>query len=995
MRSIFTVLTLLGICALATPAFAQSPNNAAIVVVVVDQTGAVVSGARVTVVNSATGSSRDAVSGAEGVATFPALPLDGSYRISVSKSGFTAKDVTGLTLQASESSTVQIKLVASGGQSEVTVYGTGQGVRATPQIGRRFDSQMIDDAPILGRKIGSVPLLNSAFRSGKGTGDLFVNATYFVTGPGSRRTTTYMLDGANNDEGWGRQTMVATVPLGAIQELTALTNSFSAEYGWTSGSALNIVTKSGTNTRHGELLTVGRPGSWQARHFSTDLFCAPSVPTCQTPATLRQINPADVPDVLGQYSASFGAPIRPDRTFLFLAGDYTRQDRTTFLSDSLPDFVLDDGSRQFEGHYRQKLFDGRIDHIISPSQSLMFRTNVDTFFDTNPNDAVVGNNAPTVARRYSRSSVTAQINHTYVLSPNVLNEIRTSYSHGDPVTKWEAQTLSTTYSRSGSAPFKIGESRQSDIHSHQLQFQDTVTWSRSAHTLRLGASVARHNSGGIGSEPGQATLGTFTFRSTTTAPFDQLTLADVQTYSQPVAFGPIDYDVTQWLLAGFAQDTYRVNGDLTLDLGLRYDRQTLTDSTTNFAPRVGFGWRPGGDARTAIRGGYGRYYTQMLIKQIAKGLTGDLNGLSSYTASPGQAGFPTCLTGPCLPVNVDPATLPLSQRPARDVTLLAGDRATYEAQFADNGLDFSKIASRYPDELRNPKSQVTSIGVEREIGRGVVVSADYVHQHWDDLDSIIDINAPVPFDRTDVGQTRSVAAANATRPIAPVNGGVRKVNVLMNFGEADYDGLQTLIRYRGGAKLNASLSYTLSKATNTTEPDGNGVSPNQSNIERLGEEERGPSVLDQRHRAVLSASYGLPHDLTVGTIIQLASARPFNAVTGVDNDGDAANNDRPVIDGAVVSKSAFRSTGTQDVSAFIEGRIGIGGGRSLLLRLEGFNLFNHANILGRAQQTFGNTAAVNTTFGQVAAAGSSAEALPSLSNIDPPRMFQLQARFRF
>jgi hypothetical protein len=935
------------------------------------------------------------MSGAEGSATIPALPLDGTYKVSVAKAGFTADDVTGLVLHASEVSTVKVKLVASGGKSEVTVYGSAQGVRANSQIGRTFDSATIDETPILGRKIGSVPLLNSAYRSGKGTGDLFVNATYFVTGSGSRRTTTFMLDGANNDEGWGRQTAVATVPIGAIQELTALTNAFSAEYGWTSGSALNIVTKSGTNDLHGELLYLGRPGGWQAKSFGTSNFCAPSVSTCNTPSTLSQINPADVPDVLNQYSGAFGAPLVKDRTFLFLSGDYTRQDRTTFLSSSLPSFVLDNGSLEFVGNYRQKLFDGRLDHMISPKQSLMFRTNVDTFFDTNPNDAVVGSNAPTVARKYTRSSVTGQANHTYVVSSNMLNEIRASYSHGDPVTRWEARTLSTTYSRSGSVPFKVGESRQSDIFSKQFQFQDTLTWSKDKHTLRLGVSAARHVSGGTGSEPGQATLGTFTFKSTTTAPFDQLTLADVQNYSQPVNYGPIDYKVTQWLVAGFAQDTFRVSNDLTLDLGLRYDVQSLTDARKNLAPRVGFGWHPGGDARTAIRGGYGLYYTQILIKQIAKGLTGDLDGLSSYTATPGQTGFPTCLTGSCLPVNLDPLSLPVSQRPARDITILAGDRAKYQAQFTKYGLDFSKIASLYSDELNNPKSQVTSIGIEREVARGLFVSADYVHQHWDGLDSIIDINAPTVFDRTEIGQTRSVAAANATRAIIPVNGGVRNVNVLMNFGEADYDGLQTLVTYRGNAKFAASLSYTLSKATNTTEPDGNGVAPNQGNIDRLGEEERGPSVLDQRHRAVFSLTYQLPYNISIGTVTQLASARPFNAVTGVDNNGDGSNNDRPVVDGKVLSKSTFLSTGTQDVNAFVEGRVKVAGGRTLLLRLEGFNLFNHANILGRAQQTYGNTATINSTFGQLVAVGSESAALPSLSNIDPPRMFQVQVRFVF
>ena len=135
----------------------------------------------------------------------------------------------------------------------------------------------------------------------------------------------------------------------------------------------------------------------------------------------------------------------------------------------------------------------------------------------------------------------------------------------------------------------------------------------------------------------------------------------------------------------------------------------------------------------------------------------------------------------------------------------------------------------------------------------------------------------------------------------------------MNLGVADYDGLQTQVSYRGNPKMYANLSYTLSKATNTTEPDGNGIAPNESHISRLGEHERGPSVVDQRHRAVISFWYDLPFNLTAGTVTQLASARPFNSTTGIDNNGDGANNDRPVVDGSVIRKSAFRGTGTQDV----------------------------------------------------------------------------------
>ncbi|HEY6140880.1 MAG TPA: hypothetical protein VI670_24255, partial [Thermoanaerobaculia bacterium] len=392
-----------------------------------------------------------------------------------------------------------------------------------------------------------------------------------------------------------------------------------------------------------------------------------------------------------------------------------------------------------------------------------------------------------------------------------------------------------------------------------------------------------------------------------------------------------------------------------------------------------------------VRGGFARYYTQIQSNLFANALTGGLDGLVTYTATPGQLGFPTCLT--CAPVALDPRTLPASQLPARDITILPGQRAAYQAQFAKFGLDFNKLPF-YPDELVNPRSQVTSIGAERELARGFTVGADYVHQHWTDLVRTVDLNAPSAFDRTAPGQTRSVAAANATRPILPVAGGVRQVNALMNLGEANYNGITSQLTYRGLSHLFASLSYTYSHATNTTEPDGNGVGPNQSIISRLGDEELGPSLLDQRHRAVLTLTYDFPWNLTAGTVTQVASARPFNATTGIDNNGDGANNDRPVIDGQVLGKSAFRGTPTSEVNLFVEHRLKLAR-NTVLFRVEGFNVLNHGNYLGRGQTVYGDTATPNPTFGQLVAVGSAPNALPAFANVDPPRMFQFQVRFLF
>src|SRR5215217_1250583 len=861
---------LLLLSAFMTFTAAQSPNTAMMMVVVTDQTGAVVTDAQVTVLNTATGYTRLAVSGNDGSTTFAALSLTGTYKVTVSRQGFGTEERENLILRSGETATVKVSLLAGSQKAEVTVFGTAEGVRSDPQIGLPLPSYQIDEVPVLSRKASALPLLNSAFRQGKGTGDLFVNQVYFITGAGSRRTTTGTLDGANNDEGWGRQTSVATIPIGAIQEMAVISNAFSAEYGWTAGPALNIVTKSGTNDFHGEGLFLIRPGDWQAESFSTDGFCPPSVPTCVTPSTLQGISPVDIPDALQQYSGTIGGPIVRGRTFFFATADYTRQNRTTFLSTSLPAFVLPaDGSLDYTGHYRQFLFDGRLDHKLTSNQNLMFRVNVDRFFDDNPQDAVGGTHAPSVARRYSRRSWTAQVNHTTVINSRVLNEARFAYLHGDPVTKWEAQNLSTTYTRGGAVPFTIGQSRASDLWGHQVQFSDTMSWSLGKHYLRFGGSIVHHRSGGTGSEPGTAILGTFTFFNNTTAPFGQLTLANVQSYTQPINFGISSYNLPQWLNTAFVQDNIHLRHDFTLDVGLRYDRQTLTDAKNNFAPRIGFGWNPFGDSRTSIRGGYAMYYTQIRSNAVAGYLVNGLDGLTTYTATPTQTGFPTCLVGSCLPVNVDPGTLSASQLPARDITIRAGLRDFYREQFARFGLNFDLLPN-YPDKLVNPRSQVLTIGVEREFFDGMFFGADYVHQHWSNLDRTVDLNAPAPFvGRSLATPVRTVAEANNTRPIRPANGGVRQVNVIMNLGMADYDGLQTQFSFRGNRRMYASVSYTLSKATNTFEPDGNGIGPNESHISQLGEQERGPSVVDQRHRAVITFLYRFPWDFTAGTVSML------------------------------------------------------------------------------------------------------------------------------
>src|ERR1051326_3468361 len=114
------------------------------IVVVSDQSGAAVKDAKVSVMNIATGATRDVNSGRDGSVTVPALSLTGTYTVAVSKEGFGNEELKEISLRAGETATLKVKLLVGPNKSEVTVYGTAEGVRTSPQIGRSLDSPQID-----------------------------------------------------------------------------------------------------------------------------------------------------------------------------------------------------------------------------------------------------------------------------------------------------------------------------------------------------------------------------------------------------------------------------------------------------------------------------------------------------------------------------------------------------------------------------------------------------------------------------------------------------------------------------------------------------------------------------------------------------------------------------------------------------------------------------------------------------------------------------------
>jgi hypothetical protein len=225
-----------------------------------------------------------------------------------------------------------------------------------------------------------------------------------------------------------------------------------------------------------------------------------------------------------------------------------------------------------------------------------------------------------------------------------------------------------------------------------------------------------------------------------------------------------------------------------------------------------------------------------------------------------------------------------------------------------------------------------------------------------------------------------------------------------SWGETWYRGLALTLRKRFGNRYQLLASYTLSKAEDTSadyqsffipQDNGRGRNPADPNGLPIGFEprsEKGPSLQDQRHRFVLSGAYALPWDVTVSSIVTLASGRPYNILAGADLNGDgnggATPPDRPRTNPADPSTAIGRNAGLlpnqYSVDLRVAKRLGIAGRARVDLMVEAFNLFDHTIYTN-----------VDNVFGTGAYPGSPLPTFGQFTEAAPPFQAQLAVKLSF
>jgi hypothetical protein len=291
------ILMCVGLVSLMAPLGAAQSTGGRIRGTVTDPSGAAVTGAKVTLINEATNTSRDVETSGNGDYLFLEVPV-GSYEVDVTQPGFKKYQRKGIVLVLNEIATVDVPLQVGSTVDTVEVTGAPPVIdTTTTQLGAVMTDTAVRELPLSTRNTYQLLQLQPGVQSQLGA-DLFYgsdNPGVVSVNGGRGRSNNYMVNGGDGNDIFVNGPAIQPSP-DAIEEFRVLTNTFDAEYGRNSGSVVNVVTKSGTNNVHGDVYEFFRNNV-----LNTKGFFDSTVPAYQQ----------------NQFGATLGGPIKKDKTFIF------------------------------------------------------------------------------------------------------------------------------------------------------------------------------------------------------------------------------------------------------------------------------------------------------------------------------------------------------------------------------------------------------------------------------------------------------------------------------------------------------------------------------------------------------------------------------------------------------------------------------------------------------------------------------------------------------
>lgn len=1070
---VLSLLLLVFVCLCSPPVLLGQTETGSIAGQVRDPQGAAVVGADVTVTNTATGVAVTSKTNETGSYYFPSL-RPSHYKISVKATGF-KESVLDVEVHVQDRLSENIALSLGASTESVNVNASAEEVETSSSVSTEVSRAFIENMPLNGRSFQALIDLTP----GSVTAKSYYSGIGQFSVDGQRTDANYFsIDGVSANVGitQGSNVYLGAAGAGAaqatsnnggynnlvsvdsLQEYKIQTSTFAPEYGRTPGAQLSIVTKSGTNSFHGNLFEYLRNDVFDSRDYFARANHLPK--------------PAEKQNDFG---GTLGGPIIKNKLFFFFSYEglrlrvpFTRTEYvpSTFArqnaipavqplfnayplptGDDIPGQYWATSIRTFSNPSTLNATSLRLDYVVTPKLTVFLR----------------GDDGPSNGQQhgafdfYSRATLSTTTSNvatitggaTYLISNHLVNDLRVNLSQSKGATTVTATNFGGAVAPSDSYLFSTNPNfntknsvfslylfdshatgwyvgNDATNHQHQFNIVDSISWSKGNHNLKFGVDYRRLTP-------------TNGYR-----PWDIGYLAtDFQSLSQGnIYYASIDSNDTSLLrpiftnLSFYAQDDWRATKNLTLTYGLRWDYDpppaedsghpfytvlNLNDPANvalapkgtalwqankkNFAPRFGVAYSLINTAgrELVLRGGWGLFYG-LGNQQGAQGTLGFPYGRTNYFNGVDNAFSPGPYTFPISPADGGPVPITLTPNGA--------------FMFA------------FDPHLKDPRVYQWNVTAEQSLGSSRSLTVSYVGNKGDDL---------LRRDMLTPGMGGNAAFAY--------------LDVVTNQGWSNYNALQAQFKQRPWHGLQMIASYTWSHAID----NGSNVNlPNPYWTVYNPNLDRGNSDFDMRHNFSAAFTYevptlqqnGLTKALSSGwafdSLFRGNSSVPVNVTTGVlpafglywNND---AGNQRPNIvagqplylhgsqypGGKIFNSAAF----TAPSDSFTQGNLprnflrGFGAWQedialrrtfkiterlNLLFRAEAFNLFNHTNFGDPGAQSDGTNhllnsdGTVNSQFGystQVLSnslgTGGADGGFSSLYQIGAPRSLQFALKLQF